>query len=253
MTRKLSRYSIFLTALLLGSLLAPPPVGASEDASCSYEEGIFYGAHNGGGFVLTAQGQWTFNRLSLRDVNESCSGRINVAGSTAHLSQSSSILADYVEVGWELDAGQYYRWFIERKFNGIDVGSYGFFPPECPPHANQYYEWRVTYQAAGNTFTGYVKCPGDTSFRQLGGAIGTASFQQGIPETETFRRGGTKTGMSDDRSIAPVPEWELCLARLARQPMQFKHGYQLDRKWFNAGRRGVYLQGNADMSREMRR
>jgi hypothetical protein len=164
-------------------------------ANCSAEENIFWAGKGVGGFLVNAAGTENQIRETGRTPDSSCSYRVNIGGSTAHLLLTLTG-DDFVEVGWERATDGVFRWFAEYSISGIPHAAGSNLLTGFCPNATigDFDYWRVEY-AGGFDWSVKVKCDADLSFQTIT-TILDLCCAQGTPEAETFRRGAA-TGMSD--------------------------------------------------------
>jgi len=205
--KRLPRIVLVPAMALLLALIPQVSAIADPDASCSSEDGIFWsvvwfdGSHYH--YRLFDYGNYGEIKISDRDLNVNCGNLTNLAGSTTHM-RKDPLSADLVEVGYDegwdsIYVGHVFRWFYEVVISGTPIrhqGSWGSWPCTFPGVGN-FMGFRATQIIGGSTWNLKVNCLDGSGDHNVGSNV-AASFSGGVATAETYRFGGSNTGMSDD-------------------------------------------------------
>ena len=239
----LHRRIAFVLATALSLLVLPGTTAFATDV-CDLEDGIFWGAvyFDGSQYQWRALDYGGYGQIKItdRDVNDLCQPQ-GITGSTTNVFRTSSG-SDWVEIGYRegcfpLCNGHRFGWFVE-----IGVG----YQPTYY-HSGAWDSWPCTFPGVGN-FIGFratqiigtfnwnfkIDCLDGSGDHTVDANL-PASFSRGIVNSETWRKGGASTGMSDDHQslqyrYGGYTTWTLwtgglCLQDFARSGTDNWNGY----------------------------
>jgi hypothetical protein len=205
MTRR-ALLALFVTLVLPAPLL---PQSLASVAVCDAEDGIFWGAVDfvGGQYIweIDEYGAYGEIKISDRDLNPACGvGGRNTGSTTIVLKDTSGY--DWIEVGYEEACsnsdctGHKFRWFVEAGIGGNvtyeDQGGWSSWP--CTfPGVGTFMGFRVTEIIGQTNWNLKVNCLDGSGDHTVATGV-HVTYLAGIPMNETWRLGGSKTGMSDD-------------------------------------------------------
>jgi hypothetical protein len=178
-----------LVAFVLIWLLWPASALATD---CNSEQSIFVRA-------LTTDANGTLNVIEMhdRDLNSDCYGAGGLTWSTAHM--TSAFATRQAEVGyvesWGAGQSHIFQAFWEAQIGNMVYGGFNTGPVLgcCADVA-----FKVVSVPGTNDWKYYLDYGNNGGWNQIGPANGhTAGFDQGVPEGETSRAGGTATGAYD--------------------------------------------------------
>ncbi len=185
-TRTVARLTLTAAFALVSIGLPATPAHA---ASCT-EETIFIGEFSS---------QWAYHygtrgdyKVQTRDFNPNC-GNINLYGSTAHV-RFNFALKDWAEAGWQaFPVGGLYNGFAEWGINNNPINRVAY---NCSGWALPLQgHFRVDH-TSGTSWDMSTDCNGGGTYHQMGLWNGSG-YTTGVPVVETWRVGGTATGMAD--------------------------------------------------------
>ncbi len=197
--------SIASLLLVVASIVPVRSAYAQDPLTCITEESIFWGYQSGGQF-RQQYGTKSDHTVRNRGVNAACDGAN--AGSTSN-NFLGTYQGNWIEGGWFIwkdspTAPKEYHWFVEAAINGallINPVPHGELTSKCDKAVGDgtALQFKVAHFPIGSTdWIVDLNCLDGQGWQNLR-TLDNLGWYTGLSMVETFRFGGTLTGMADDQ------------------------------------------------------